>query len=358
MSVSQHLEWPRPPRIFIIDDEPIQIRLLSRLLGTAGFDDVVSTTDASYALSLVRTTAPDLILLDLHMPCRDGFEVLEELKALLPEDDSIPVMVITGDSFVETRRRALSLGATDFVIKPFDNTELVLRIRNKLQTRLLHILLAEQKNELLSALSRRDCELEEARLDLVERLALAAELRDRDTARHMRVVGQLSQDLALRLGLDEITAQMIGRAAPLHDIGKIGIPDGTLLKPGPLTCPQMDVMRNHTIVGERLLSGGVSTVMRAAAVIARHHHERWDGSGYPDKLCGESIPLSARIVAVADVFDALVNDRPYRKAWSEESAIDLILAGSGTHFDPRVVEAFKSLDRVEARICDDSLCAV
>lgn len=341
--------WPRPPRLLVIDDEPLGVKLIHRVLSTARYENIVSTTDASHAISLARLLVPDLILLDLHMPGFDGFDVLEGLRTVLPRDAFVPVLVLTGDLIPETRRRALAAGATDFLTKPFDNSELVLRIHNMLQTRLLHLSLVEQKSELQAALLRRDCELEEARLELLERLALAAELRDTETGRHMRGVGDLSRTLALRVGLDEGTARMIGRAAPLHDIGKIGVPDGTLFKGGPLSPSELDVMRAHTIVGARLLSGCKSLVMQTAALIARHHHERWDGTGYPDQLGTGQIPLPARIVAVADVFDALVNDRPYRKAWTEESAIQLILAGSGTHFDPAVVEAFGSLDWVLSR---------
>ena len=341
--------WPRAPRILVVDDEPLGVKLIHRVLGAARYDNIVSTTDASHAISLARTSPPDLILLDLHMPGFDGFDVLEGLRTVLPQREFIPVIVLTGDLISDTRRRALAAGATDFLTKPFDAGELVLRIHNMLQTRLLYLSLAEQKDALQAALSRRDCELEEARLELLERLALAAELRDTETGRHMQRVGELSQTLALRVGLDEDTARNIGRAAPLHDIGKIGVPDGTLFKGGPLSTHELDIMRSHTIIGARLLSGCKSTVMQTAAAIARHHHERWNGTGYPDKLSGKQIPLAARIVAVADVFDALVNDRPYRKAWTQEAAIQLILAGSGTHFDPEVVKAFGSLEWVASR---------
>ncbi len=350
MRHAQSAEWQRTPRILVVDDDPSGVKLIHRLLTAAGYEDIVSTTDASHSLALARISPPDLILLDLHMPGFDGFDVLKGLKDVLAENDFTPVLVLTGDLIAETRRRALTLGATDFLTKPFDNAELVLRIHNLLQIRLLHLSLSRQKDALQHTLSRREAELDEARLEMLERLALAAELRDTETGRHMRGVGELAGSLARRMGVDAETAAMIGRAAPLHDIGKLGIPDSALLKNGLLSAQETELMRSHAIVGERLLSGGVSMVMQTAAVIARHHHERWDGTGYPDRLSGHAIPLAARIVAVADVFDALAHDRPYRKAWPEEAAIELIIEGSGTHFDPAVVEAFMSEPWVASRI--------
>jgi putative two-component system response regulator len=350
--------WPRTPRILVVDDEPLGLRLISRVLASGGHDEVMATSDAARAISIARVSKPDLIVLDLHMPGFDGFDVLEGLNTIHSGDEFVPVLVLTGDLITDTRRRALSLGATDFLTKPFDNSELLLRIQNMLRTRFLHLSLKAQKGELETALLRRDGELEGARIELLERLALAVELRDTETGRHMRQVGHLSESLALGVGLDAGMACMIGRAAPLHDIGKIGVPDGTLLKRGSLSPHQLSIMREHAIIGERLLSGCDSPVMQLAAVIARYHHERWDGKGYPDELSGNAIPQSARIVAVADVFDALVHDRPYRSAWAEEAAIDLIFAGSGTHFDPEVVDAFASLDWVAAKVTTQLRCAV
>ncbi|MGK2961121.1 MAG: HD domain-containing phosphohydrolase [Gemmatimonadaceae bacterium] len=356
MGHAQSAEWERAPRILVIDDEPSGVKLIHRLLTAAKYEDIVSTTDASHSLTLARVSPPDLILLDLHMPGFDGFEVLDGLKDVLAENEFIPVLVLTGDLIAETRRRALTLGATDFLTKPFDNAELVLRIHNLLQIRLLHLSLGQQKDALQQTLSRRDAELEEARLEMLERLALAAELRDTETGRHMRGVGELAGSLARRMGLADEAAAMIARAAPLHDIGKLGIPDSALLKNGPLSAQETELMRSHTVVGERLLSGGMSMVMQTAAIVARYHHERFDGTGYPDRLSGQAIPLAARIVAVADVFDALAHDRPYRKAWPEDAAIELIIEGSGTHFDPAVVRAFMSEPWVAARLPQRLLC--
>jgi putative two-component system response regulator len=349
-------ERSRPARILVVDDEPLSVKIICRVLEAAGHAGVVSTMDPLDAVSLIRFSAPDLVILDLHMPGFDGFELLQSMTAVIPDGDFIPVLVITGDMITDTRRTALKLGATDFLTKPFDNSELVLRIANMLKARRLHLALIEQREELKRSLFVRDGELEEARLEILEALAHAAELRDPETGRHMRTVGEISGKLAAAVGLDSNTARMIGRVAPLHDIGKIGVPDGTLLKRGPLSEQQLHLMRDHTIIGERLLSSISSPMLRTAASIARHHHERWDGSGYPDGLRGDAIPLAARIVAVADVFDALIHDRPYRTAWTEAAAIELILAGSGTHFDPEVVDAFASFGWVAAHAEEQVTC--
>jgi putative two-component system response regulator len=213
-----------------------------------------------------------------------------------------------------------------------------------LQTRLLHLALQHEKQAVEHALERRTWELEEARLETLERLALAAEVRDDDTGQHTRRVGHLSGVLAAELGLPPATVELIRRAAPLHDIGKIGIPDRVLLKPGPLTDDERTVMQTHTVIGARILGGAQSALLRTGAEIAQCHHERWDGTGYPARVRGADIPISARIVAVVDVFDALTHDRPYRPAWSVERTMDEILRGTSTAFDPRVVAAFASLD--------------
>ncbi|HEU4628463.1 MAG TPA: HD domain-containing phosphohydrolase [Gemmatimonadaceae bacterium] len=337
-------QWHREPRILFIDDEQANVRLVERLLARQGYRDVTSTTDPRMAVPLMQSVAPDLVLLDLHMPGVDGFAVLEALRHAAAGDDYVPVVVLTGDGAVEAKRRALALGATDFIAKPFDLDEIALRIRNLLQTRLLHLALQHEKRAVESALARRTWELEEARIETLERLALAAEVRDDDTGQHTRRVGQLSGVLATALGLPATAVELIRRAAPLHDIGKIGIPDRVLLKPGPLSAEERGIMQTHTVIGARILGGAQSELLRTAADIAQHHHERWDGAGYPAGVAGADIPISARIVAVVDVFDALTHDRPYRPAWSVERTLDEILQGSGTAFDPQVVAAFRALD--------------
>jgi putative two-component system response regulator len=265
---------------------------------------------------------------------------MESLGSDLSPSAYLPILVLTADITQSARERAFRLGACDFVSKPFEQTEVLLRIRNLLRVRFLH-LQAEQQNQLLEdRVRQRTQALEEAKLEMVERLARAAEFRDDDTGQHTRRVGDLSARIARALGRPEPEVELIRRAAPLHDVGKIGIPDSILLKPGRLTPEEFAVMQQHTTIGATVLSGGDSQLIGLAEQIARCHHERWDGAGYPARLRGEEIPLAARIVAVADFFDALSHDRPYRNAWPRERVLAEMAASVGSHFDPEVVEAF------------------
>ncbi|MGQ0714299.1 MAG: HD domain-containing phosphohydrolase [Gemmatimonadaceae bacterium] len=327
-------------RILIIDDQLENLTLLRRVLSKAGYAAMQSTTDPNEAATLFEAFCPDLVLLDLHMPGLDGFAVLERLRSLTPRATYLPILVLTGDHDPLKRRRALAAGATDFLAKPFDNVEIVLRIRNLLETRHLHRLLSNQNSVLEAGVRQRTRELEEAQGEILERLAAAAEYRDDDTGRHTLRVGELSAAIAEALGLARETAELIRAAAPLHDVGKIGVPDHILLKPGNLTPEEFDVMKTHTTIGAAILAGGKSALVMEAERIALNHHERWDGSGYPNGRRGDAIPLSARVVAVADVFDALTHPRPYRLAWPLDRVIAEIRAQSGQHFDPSVVAAF------------------
>jgi putative two-component system response regulator len=330
-------------RVLIVDDEMPNVELLRRILSHAGFGDVRSTTDPRAIAALVAAEEPDIVLLDLHMPVRDGFQVLEELASLssdCPGGGRMPVLVLTGDASASARRRALALGANDFVARPFDGPEVVLRMRNLLETRRLHRALSAQNAALENLVSARTDELEKAQVEVIERLAVAGEFRDDDTGEHTRRVGERAARLACVLGLKQSLVELIRRAAPLHDVGKIGIPDSVLLKPGRLSPEELSVMQTHTTLGAAMLAGGRTPLVQMAERIARSHHERWDGGGYPDKLAGDAIPLEARVVAVADVYDALTSARPYRPAWEEERVIAHIRMGAGSHFDPQIVAAF------------------
>lgn len=326
-------------RILIVDDQPSNVMLLEGILQEEDFTFYRSITDSREALPAFTEYLPDLILLDLQMPYMDGFEVMKQLRASISPDDFLPILVLTADITPEAKRRALTEGALDFLTKPFDATEVVLRIKNLLQTRSLHLRLQEQNEVLDEKVRERTAELEATQIEILERLALAAEYRDDDTGKHTQRVGESAARIAEALGWAASDVELIRRAAPLHDVGKIAISDLILLKPAKLTPEEFESMKSHTKLGAQILSGGRFALLQLAEQIALTHHERWDGSGYLG-LCEEAIPIAGRIVAVADVFDALTSDRPYKKAWPIHEAIEEIKRQSGRQFDPRVVEAF------------------
>jgi len=350
VSLSKTPRSERPARLLLVDDEELNIRLLERILDKAGYKHVASTTNSDEAVALQGRFKPDLILLDVHMSGMDGFEVLEQITAHNRSDDRVPVIMITADASAETKRRALELGANDFVGKPFDSGEILLRIRNHLETRFLHQKLREQNSQLERKVIERTKEVEDSQVEVLERLAAAVEFRDDDTGNHTRRVAEVSGMLAGAVGLDATTVELIRRAAPLHDIGKVGIPDAILLKAGPLTGEEFEIMKTHTVIGSRMLSKGRSELVRFSQRIARSHHEWWDGSGYPDRVSGQSIPLEARIVAVADFLDALTHERPYRPAWGIEETLAEIRRRSGSHFDPSVTRALDEIDWQSATV--------
>ncbi len=342
--VSQRRVEPRArhpeARILIADDEEVNLRLLKRLLVWAGYSSVTTVADSSKVLEVFDEIQPDLVMLDLNMPSPDGFAIMRSIERRASADVFLPVIVISGEFATEAKQRAFSSGAKDFVGKPFDSMEVLLRTENLLRTRYLHLALHEQKTRLERMVLDRTRALEVAQAETLRRLAQAAEFRDDETGQHTRRVGTLSGQIARRMGLPEEMVELIRQAAPLHDVGKIGVPDSILLKPGKLTTEEFTEMKRHTLIGANLLAGGLTGVEAMAEEIARCHHEKWDGSGYPIGLAGEEIPLSARIVAVADFFDALSYPRPYRPAWPSDRIIAEIELENGRHFDPAVVEAF------------------
>ena len=333
----------RPAKILVIDDQEQNIKLVTRILEKDGYEQVRSTTNAAEALSIYIDFNPDLVLLDVHMREKDGFEVLQEIVSHDP-NSHVPVLMITADDSADVKRRALALGAKDFVGKPFDSGEVLLRIRNLLETQFLYQRLRDQNTELENKVVERTRELEQSQLEVLERLAVAVEFRDDDTGNHTKRVGEVSAMLAQTIKLETATTELIRRAAPLHDIGKVGIPDSILLKAGPLTGEEFELMKMHTVIGSRMLSKGRSELVRFSQRIARSHHEWWDGSGYPDRVSGQSIPLEARIVAVADFLDALTHERPYRPAWGIDETLAEIRRRAGTHFDPAIVKALNEID--------------
>jgi putative two-component system response regulator len=333
-------------RVLIVDDQPANVRLLELALHQAGYFELRSTTDPHAVLAMFAEFQPDLLLLDLHMPGLTGFKVMEQLKGIAANEIYLPIIVVlTADMSVTTKQRALACGAKDFLTKPFDVTEVLLRIKNLLETRFLHLQLQDQNEVLEVKVRERTYALEEAQIEILQRLSLAAEFRDDDTGQHTQRVGRVSAVLAEALGLPDEQVELVRLAAPLHDVGKIGIADAILLKPGVLAPAEFRVMTTHTNIGGQILSGSQSPRLQLAAQIALTHHECWDGSGYPFGRRAEDIPLAGRIVSVADVFDALTHCRPYKKAWTPGDAAAEIERLSSSKFDPRVVETFLQMFR-------------
>jgi putative two-component system response regulator len=338
----------------VVDDEPMNVDLLKQHIQRWGCSNVFATTDSRQTMSLFAECQPDIILLDLMMPHLDGFQVLQEMQAIIPSHSFLPILVLTADITPEARRRALGAGAKDFLTKPLDATELLLRVRNLLQARFLHLQLQNQ-NELLEAkVATRTQHLEEARIalacaqvEILDRLGRAGEYRDDDTGQHTQRVGHIAALIAQQLQLPDAWIDLIRSAAPLHDVGKIGVPDEILLKKGRLSAEEFATMKKHVSIGAAMLGGGQSDLVQMAESIALSHHERWDGSGYPQGLAGEAIPLEGRISSLADVFDALTHHRPYKEPWPIEEAIQEITRSSGKQFDPRIVEAFLKLPHNE-----------
>lgn len=329
-------------RILIVDDEEDNVRLMRRILDTEGYAEILSTRDPLEALDLVREQDPDLVLLDIVMPGMDGHEVLDRIARTAGRDAYRPVLVVTSDHSRAAQREAWAHGAKDFLTKPLSPTEVRLRVKNLLETRMLHRALREQNEALEDRVRERTAELEEARVQVLHRLARAAEYRDDDTGQHTRRVGRSSALIAEELGWASGEISRIQMAAPLHDVGKIGIPDSILLSSKKLSDHDFEIMKRHCEIGAELLASQDVPLLDLAAEIALTHHECWDGGGYPHGLSGDGIPLAGRIVAVADTFDALTHERPYKKAWSVEAALEEVLSLAGKAFDPDVVAAFTS----------------
>jgi putative two-component system response regulator len=333
-------------RVLIVDDNPDNVRLLEEILSQAGYANVVGVTDPRMVAALHAKSDFDLILLDIRMPHLSGFDVMTALQEL-DRGDYLPILVLTAETDMKTRVRALELGAKDFVNKPFDRAEVLNRIANMLEVRLLYNerrrqneILEEKVRERTAELALRNRELERARLDVIRRLGHAGEFRDNETGMHVVRMSKFCERLALTLGFTEEFAACLLAASPMHDVGKIGIPDRILLKPGRLDPQEWKIMQTHAVIGAEILDKGDSPVMKMAHTVALAHHEKWDGTGYPHRLKGEEIPIEGRIAALSDVFDALTSERPYKRAWPVERALAYLRENSGTHFDPDLVAAF------------------
>ena len=329
-------------KILIIDDEEGNIRVLERLLRGANFNNIKSISDSRLAVEAYESFRPDMVMLDLKMPHLDGFQVMGELNRV-KQDMYLPILVLTAQREHSTRLKALEAGAKDFLTKPFELAEALTRVSNMLEVKLLNNQIHHHNNNLEQMVYERTQELEQTRLEIIHRLGRAAEFRDNETGRHVIRLSHLAERLAREIGMSDEDCLLILHASPLHDVGKIGIPDTILLKEGELTPDEWEAMKMHPVIGAEILSGSSSKMMKMAETICLTHQERWDGLGYPLGLKGEEIPLVGRIVAVCDVFDALTSKRPYKKAYSIEKTMEIIESKSGTDFEPRLVETFKNI---------------
>ncbi len=319
-----------PANVLIVDDTPQNISLLNAALMDEYFIKIA--TSGLQAIDICLSMPIDIILLDVMMPEMDGFETCRRLKDN-PLTSSIPVIFVTARGEIKDESMGFACGAVDYITKPIQSAIVRARVRT-------HLSLYDQNRTLERLVRERTAELNVSRLEVLHRLGSAGEYRDNETGLHVVRVSSYSRILALALGLPESEAELIFNAAPLHDTGKIAIPDSILFKPGKLDNEEWKIMRTHSEIGYKIIGDHQSTLLKAAATIALSHHERWDGFGYPQNLKGNDIHLFGRIVGLADVFDALTTVRPYKQAWPVDEAVSEIMRCSGNHFDPQVVEAF------------------
>ena len=325
--------------ILVVDDEPANLKLLRLMLQHAGYRRISLLDDPRQVTALCQAEPPDLILLDINMPHLDGFGVMGQIKALgLPL--ACPIVVLTAQCGQDLLLRALQNGANDFLNKPFNRQELLARVHNLLTAQLARQRLQADHASLEQAIENQTREVQRLQADVVRRLARASELRDNETGAHVLRMSHTSALLAKQMGWSDSACALLLEASPMHDVGKIGIPDGILLKPGPLTTDERTIMQTHTTVGAALLTGSDDPLLSMARDIALCHHEKWDGTGYPSGLTGTAIPEAARIVAIADVFDALTSERPYKQAWPVPDAVQFMQNQAGKHFDPDILAGF------------------
>jgi len=328
-------------RIAIVDDSVINLTLLGALIGTLGDCEALPFEESPGGLAWCSENLPDLVVVDYMMPQMDGIEFVTRLRAVAGRED-VPILMITANDDRDVLYEALQVGATDFLTKPVDRIEFSARVRNMLALGASRRKLANRAAWLAEEVSKATTAVHAREQELLFRMSRAAEFRDPETGAHIQRMSHYSRLIAGALDLSADDQQLILRAAPMHDVGKIGISDHILLKPAALTAEEFSVMRTHAEIGFELLKGSESAVLQTAASIAISHHEKYDGGGYPFGLAGDAIPLFGRIVAIADVFDALTSERPYKKAWPIEQAAAHVRAGSGRHFDPQCVEALLS----------------
>ena len=349
------------PRIMIVDDEPVIIKVVSKYLESDGYKNFVTTTEPRNAFDMAITEQPDVIVLDIMMPEVSGLQILQQIRNDSRVKD-VPVIILTASTDADTKHEALELGATDFLNKPVDPLDLTPRMRNALVVKAHHDTLTQYAWELELEVAARTTEIAAAQQELVQCLAQVAEHRDNETGQHVTRVAKYAGIIARSLECDPHFVTLIEQAAPLHDMGKICVPDSILNDPGKLdaeefefirehcgfeeertvraSCDDATAVKNHTLAGARILNASSSPVLKMATRIALSHHERWDGNGYPLGLAGEKIPIEGRITAVADVFDSLVSKKPFKPALPIDQCLRILMHGRGTHFEPTIIDAF------------------
>ncbi len=344
-------------KVVIVDDTQINVTLMEALIRKIDGCEALGFTESAAGLAWCLNNEPDLVIVDYMMPAPDGLEFIQRLRAA-PGRDDVPILMVTADHEKDVRYRALETGATDFLTKPVDRIEFTSRAKNMLAIRRSHVLLRDRAALLAEEVKDATAEIHAREKETIFRLARAAEFRDPETGAHILRMAHYSRLIAGQLGWNEEQQDMLLQAAPMHDVGKLGTPDHILLKPGRLDPAEFEIMKQHATIGWEILKDSSSPVLHLAAEIAISHHEKVDGSGYPQGLGGDAIPLSGRIVAVADVFDALTSERPYKKAWELDRAYDLLREGRGQHFDADCIDAFFAVEEevlaVRGRYQDDA----
>lgn len=340
-------------KALLVDDNPSNLFMLGKLIQNAGLGDLSAFKDPLKALANARQVQFDIVIVDYMMPGMDGLEFVRALRKIESYDD-VPVVMVTTVDQKDVCYAALEAGATDFLTKPVDMAEVKARLRNLVKLRDLQNKTRDRASWLGEEVRKATHELSLLEEEIILRLSRAGEYRDSDTGAHVVRVARTSRELAEELGMNGQFCRDIYLAAPMHDVGKIGVPDSILRKPGPLTAEERRIMETHAVTGAAILAGSDSRLIRLAAEIAETHHERWDGSGYPKGLAGTHIPISGRIVAVADVFDALISYRPYKAPWPIEKAAAYIADNAGVLFDPAIARAFQTRFNRIVRIRDEN----
>ena len=333
------------PVILIIDDQVQNIELLEAYLAPECYE-IIKAFNGKDAVNIIAANQIDLVLLDIMMPGIDGFEVIRRVRQG-EKNRLLPIILVTALKEKEDRVKGIEAGCDDFISKPVDKLELLARVHSLLKVKAYNDLMLNYRTELESEVTARTQQLKQAlqriktaSLDTIYRLSMASEYRDEETGAHIKRVSRYSAAIARKMGMDENTIETILYAAPMHDLGKIGIPDQILMKRGKLDPAEWKIIKFHTVIGAKILHGAEAEFIKLGEVIALSHHEKWDGSGYPNGEKGQQIPIAGRIVAIADVFDALTSKRPYKEAFPTEVSLAIVKQGRGTHFDPDVADAF------------------